>query len=205
MGGVRFGQRDRERRDGAARRAAGPLAARRAAWSGTARITGIVAVGALVVTWLNVASGTRQIAADRRPAVPPLPAVEPESLPAGLEGAERLRERLRAAPRPEVSARNPFRLPAAVERSALLPTASAGSRSATRARGATSLGLTLIGIATTATAEGPQRTAVLLRRGEVVLAAPGQSVGAGWTLEAVEDDSATFRSAEGDRQRRTLP
>ena len=209
MGSVKRGQRGRERRDGAARGpAGGGPAVPRAAWSGAARIAGIVAVGVLVVTWLSVAPGTRQIAANRRPAAPRLSTVEPEPLPAGLrEGAARLRERLRAAPRPVESGRNPFRLPAAGERAALLPTVSAGSRSAPRAGalGAAGLGLTLIGIATTETAEGPQRTAVLLRRGEVVLAAPGQPLGDGWTLEAVGDESATFRHAAGDRQRRMLP
>ena len=180
----------------------------RALWLGAARIAGIVAVGALVVTWLTVAPGTRQIAADRGAAAPRLPAVAPEPLPAGLgEGAARLRERLRAAPRPVESARNPFRLAAPRERAAVLPAAPAGLRSAPRAdaRGAAGLGLELIGIATTETAEGPRRTAVLLRRGEVVLAGPGHPLGAGWTLEAVEDDSATFRHAAGARERRTLP
>lgn len=210
MGGVRHRQQDGEHAGDAAR---GPSirsapAAPRAPWNATARVAGIVAVGALAVTWLNLAPGTRRIAADRGAATPQVPVVEPEPLPAGLEeGAARLRERLRAAPRPVESARNPFRLPVARERAALLPTAPSGLRSAPRAgaRAAAGPGLALIGIATTVTAEGPQRTAVLLRRGEAVLAAPGQPLGGGWTLEAVEDDSVVFRNAAGDRQRRTLP
>ena len=190
------------------RPAGGAPPAPRAGWSGPARIVGIAAVGALVVTWFTVATGTRQIAADRTSPAPPVPALASESLPAGLgEGAARLRGRLRAAPRPIESARNPFRLPVAAERTAPLPTARAGVRSAPRAgaRPAGGPGLTLIGIATTETAEGPHRTAVLLRRGEVVLAPPGHPLGGGWTLEAVEDDGATFRNAAGDRQRMTLP
>jgi len=166
-----------------------------------------VAGGALVVTWLNFVPGTRQLAADR-PQMPRLPAVDEEVLPVGLgEGAARLRERLRAAPRPVESERNPFRLPVARERAVPLPTASERARSAPRAgaRSAVGLGLTLIGIATTETADGPRRTAVLLRRGEVVLAEPGQSLGGGWTLADVEEDSASFRNAAGHRQRRTLP
>ncbi|MCY4659694.1 MAG: hypothetical protein OXF93_07780 [Acidobacteria bacterium] len=204
---MRLAQRRRQRRDGAARGPAGGPRARRAGWSRTARIAGIVAVGALVVIWLNVVPGTRQLAADRPP-VPRLPAVDEEALPAGLgEGAARLRERLGAAPRPVESARNPFRLPVAGERAVPLPTAWEGPRSAPRAgaRSSVNLGLTLIGIATTETADGPRRTAVLLRRGEVVLAEPGQPLGGGWTLADVEDDSASFRNAAGDRQRRTLP
>lgn len=207
MGGVRFGQRGRPRREGAARGpAGGPPPARRVGWSRATRIAGLVAVGALVVTWLGVVPGTREIAADRPP-VPRLP-VAAEALPAGLgEGAARLRERLRAAPRPVESARNPFRLPAAGERAVPLPTASERSRAAPRAgvRPSMGLGVTLIGIATTETADGPRRTAVLLRRGEVVLAEPGQPLGGGWTLAAVEDDSAWFRNAAGDRHRRSLP
>ena len=206
----------RRRRDAAASGPApsGPAGSgpgtRRAAWSGAARIAGIVAVGALVVTWLSVASGTRQVAAGRGSAAPPLPAVAAEPLPAGLaEGAARLRERLRAAPRPVESVRNPFRFPSAGERAAYLPTAAAGRRPATRAgagaRRGDRLDLTLIGVATSETAEGPQRTAILLRRGDVVLAAPGEALGGGWTLEAVDDEGATFRNAAGDRQRRTLP
>ena len=169
---------------------------------------GIAAVGALVVIWFTVATGTRQIAADRTSPVPAVPGLQSESLPAGLgEGAARLRERLRAAPRPIESARNPFRLPVAADQTPPLPTARAGARSAPRAGAlsAAGVGLTLIGIATTETAEGPQRTAVLLRRGEVVLAPPGHPLGGGWTLEAVENDSATFRNAAGDLQRMTLP
>ena len=205
MGSVRRRPRVGGRGDGSA---GGAPAGPRALWIGAARIAGIVAVGALVVAWLNFAPGTRQIAADRGSAAPRLPAVEPEPLPAGLgEGAARLRERLRAAPRPVESARNPFRLPVARERAAVFPTASARPRSAARtgAQGAGGLRLALIGIATTETAEGPRRTAVLLRRGEVVLAGPGHPLGGGWTLEAVENDSATFRHAAGHRERRALP
>ncbi len=206
MGRVTRRQQGGEDGDGAVHGPAG--IAPRARWGGAARVVGIVAVGALAVIWLNVTSGTRQIAADRGRADPQVPVVGPEPLPAGLrEGAARLRERLRAAPRPVESVRNPFRLPAAGERAALPPTASAGPRWAPRAgeRSTAGLGLALIGIATTETAEGPQRTAVLLRRGEVVLAAPGQPVGGGWTLDAVGDDGAVFQNAAGDRQRRTLP
>ena len=206
MGSVRLAQRRRQRRDGAARGPAGGPPARGAGWSRTARIAGIVAVGAIVVTWLNIVPETRQLAGDRPP-MPRLPAVDEEVVPVGLaEGAARLRERLRAAPRPFDSDRNPFRLPVAAERAVPLPTASDGPRSAPRAgaRSAVNLGLTLIGIATTETADGPRRTAVLLRRGEVVLAEPGQPLGGGWTLADVEDDSASFRNAAGDLQRRTL-
>ena len=100
-----------------------------------------------------------------------------------------------------------FRLPPAGERAAPLPSASTGRRPVPRAGGRSAAGLehALIGIATTEAAEGPQRTAVLLRRGEVVLAEPGQALGGGWMLEAVEETSATFRHAAGHRQRRTLP
>ena len=173
-----------------------------------ARIAGIVAAGMLVATWLSVVPGTRQRDADRRPAAPVAPAVEQQPLPAGLrEGAAKLRERLRESPRPVEGARNPFRLPAAGERAAPPPSASAGRRPAPRAGGRAAAGLehALIGIATTAGAEGPQRTAVLLRRGEVVLAEPGQALGGGWMLETVEESSATFRHAAGHGRRRTLP
>ena len=47
--------------------------------------------------------------------------------------------------------------------------------------------------------------AVLLQRGEVVLAEPGRTLGAGWRLEAVEHDSATFRDRSGNLRRMTLP
>ena len=207
MDRVGRGQGSRQRPDTAARRPVGGGAAR-APWSGVARIAGIVAAGMLVATWLSVVPGTLPRDADRSPAAPAPPAVELEPLPAGLrEGAAKLRERLRDSPRPVEGARNPFRLPAVRERAALLPSASAGRRPAPSAgrRAAESLEHTLIGIATTEAAEGPQRTAVLLRRGEVVLAAPGQALGGGWTLEAVEENGATFRHAAGLRQRRTLP
>lgn len=198
MGGVRRGQENRERPE---------TAAARTPWSGVARIAGIVAAGTLVATWLSVVPGSRQRDADRRPAAV-APAVEQQPLPAGLrEGAAKLRERLRESPRPVEGARNPFRLPPAGERAAPLPSASTGRRPVPRAGGRSAAGLehALIGIATTEAAEGPQRTAVLLRRGEVVLAEPGQALGGGWMLEAVEETSATFRHAAGHRQRRTLP
>lgn len=209
MGGVRRRQGSRERPDAAAR---GPVGdgtpAARAPWSGVARIAGIVAAGMLVATWLSVVPGTRPRDAERRPAAPTPPAVEPDPLPAGLrEGAAKLRERLRESPRPVEGARNPFRLPAVGERAAPPPSVSASRRAASRVaeRAAARLEHALIGIATTEAAEGPQRTAVLLRRDEVVLAAPGQALGGGWMLEAVEESSATFRHAAGHRQRRTLP
>ena len=209
MGGVRRAQRSRERPDAAARGPVGggaPVA--RAPWSGVARLAGIVAAGTLVATWLSVVPGTGPRDAGRTPAAPAPPAVEQEPLPAGLrEGAAKLRERLRESPRPVEGARNPFRLPAVRERAALLPSASAGRRPAPRAEGraAARLEHALIGIATTEAVEGPLRTAVLLRRGEVVLAAPGQALGGGWMLEAVEESSVTFRHSAGSRQRRTLP
>ena len=173
-----------------------------------ARIAGIVAAGTLVAVWLSVVPGTRPRDAGGRPPAPAPPAVEQEPLPAGLrEGAAKLRERLRESPRPVEGARNPFRLPAAREPAALPPSASAGRRPDPRAGGRAAAGLehALIGIATAEAAEGPQRTAVLLRRGEVVLAAPGQALGGGWMLEAVEETSATFRHSAGHRQRRALP
>ncbi len=186
----------------------GEPTARRPAWIAAARIAGIAAAGGLVVTWFAVAAGTRQIAAEQAPTVRRPPAGVLESLPAGLgEGAARLRERLRAAPRPLESARNPFRLAVVADPEALPQRIAPGFRSEPRreARAVASAGFTLIGIATTESREGPERTAVLLWRGDVVLARPGQPLGGGWTLELVEDDNVTLRHAAGDVRRMTLP
>lgn len=165
-------------------------------------------MGALVVTWFTVALGTRQTATVGPRAVGRTPPAQSEPIPAGLgEGAARLRQRLRAAPRPIESGRNPFRLPAVGERSATLPSARPSARPAPASGGRRSAAVdfALVGIATTETQDGPRRTAVLLRRGEVVLAEPGRSLGGGWTLVAVEADGATFRNVAGERQRLTLP
>ena len=155
-------------------------------------------MGALVVTWFTVALGTRQTATVGPRAVGRTPPAQSEPIPAGLgEGAAR----------PIESGRNPFRLPAVGERSATLPSARPSARPAPASGGRRSAAVdfTLVGIATTETPDGPRRTAVLLRRGEVVLAEPGRSLGGGWTLVAVEADGATFRNVAGERQRLTLP
>ena len=141
----------------------------------------------------------------------PAPAVVvSDPLPAGLgAGSARLRERLRAAPRPVETERNPFRLPAAEPRGAAPPAARPGGGGTAFEFGGGSPrpgpGVTLIGVATNDTPDGPDRTAILLRRGEVVLARPGQALGGGWTLDAVEEGGATFRDAAGAVRRMALP
>ena len=169
--------------------------------------------GALLAGWLLAATVPREDAAVFAPAPPVPPAARSDGPPsraaAGLAAdLERLRRRTADAPALRVGARNPFSLaPARPARAAPLdPAPERARRAVSRPPRRVGPAFTLIGVASTETEDGSERTGILAApNGDVLLAGAGDRVPGGYLVAAVDASSVTLVDGAGARHRLDLP
>lgn len=170
--------------------------------------------GALLAGWLLAATAPREDAAVSAPAPPATPAAQGDGPPsraaAGLAAdLERLRRRTADAPALRVGTRNPFSLapaPPPSRAATLDPDPERARRAVSRPPRRVGPAFTLIGVASTETEGGSERTGILAApNGDVLLAVAGDRVPGGYRVAAVDASSVTLVDGAGARHRLDLP
>jgi hypothetical protein len=171
-----------------------------------AKLVALIAAAALTTGWLLASVVSPPVAELQSLPEPAEREETPRASSPTISFAEQLQLKLRRAPAPPVSRRNPFLFGDTAPRqdtTGELSAAAAGSatptdRSAEPERVETGPRLKLSGIGSTSTDAGIERTAVISDGVTVHLAKPGDTI-MGYTIVAITENAVTIEDAAGMR------
>jgi type IV pilus biogenesis protein PilP len=158
----------------------------------------LIGASCLLAGWLLASVVLPPVASLQSNVQPPQrQGASPSAAPAAAPYTERLRLKLREAPAAPTPRRNPFRFQRGPQPTVSPEAPEDPTALSLPAAAAPGLPLALAGIATTASADGPARTAVLSSNGDVVLARAGDVLPDGYRVVRVDEESVTLSDATG--------